>query len=91
MDDTVSATCTVTKGDTPLKIWWTFQGDYEDFPYNLTTNDGIVISRPSQRMSVLLIESVKARMRGLYQCVSSNVAGTSMQSSYLSINGVCLC
>lgn len=59
-DDTVSATCTVTKGDVPLTIWWSFHGD--DYPYNLTSNDGIVITRTSQKLSMIMIEQVKVSL-----------------------------
>lgn len=71
----------------PLKIWWTFKGDFDDFPYNLTTNDGIMITRNGQKLSVLNIEAVKARHKGNYTCYAQNRAGVSEQSSYLSING----
>jgi hypothetical protein len=88
LDDSTSAMCSVTKGDLPLKIWWTFQLDKEnEFPYNLTTGDGIVITKPSAKMSVLGIESVKSRHRGTYQCVVSNMAATVSHSAFLSING----
>ena len=70
-----------------MKLWWTFKGDNDNFPHNLTTNDGIVITRNSQKMSVLGIEAVKARHRGNYTCHAQNKAGVSEQSSYLSING----
>jgi hypothetical protein len=79
--------CSITKGDTPLKIWWSFRGDDDFFPYNLTTNDGIVISRNGQKLSVLNIEQVKARHRGNYTCFTSNRAGVATQSAYLPING----
>ena len=87
LDDTVSAVCSVTKGDVPLKLWWTFKSDNEDFAYNLTTNDGVVITRNNQKVSMLTIEAVKARHRGNYTCHAQNRAGVSQQSSYLSING----
>jgi hypothetical protein len=79
--------CSVTKGDLPLKLWWTFKGDDEEFPYNLTTNDGIVITRNTQKVSMLTIEVVKARHKGNYTCFAQNKAGVSQQSSYLLING----
>jgi len=79
--------CSVTKGDLPLKLWWTFKGDDEGLPYNLTTNDGIVITRNTQKISVLAIEAVKARHKGNYTCFAQNKAGVSQQSSYLLING----
>jgi hypothetical protein len=81
--------CSITKGDQPLKIWWTFKpDDVSEFPYNLTTGDGIMITRPSSKMSVLGIENVKSRHRGTYQCVASNNAGTVFHSAFLSINGL---
>jgi hypothetical protein len=70
-----------------LKIWWTFKGDDDSFAYNLTTNDGVMIMRSGQKLSVLNIENVKARHRGNYTCFAQNRAGFSQQSSYLSING----
>ena len=86
-DDTVSAVCSVTKGDVPMKLWWTFKSDLEDLAYNLTTNDGVVITRNNQKVTMLTIEAVKARHRGNYTCHAQNRAGVSQQSSYLSING----
>lgn len=87
MDESVSALCSVTKGDMPLKIWWTLQEDNQAFSYNLTTNDGIVITRTSKKVSTLLIEALKARHRGNYTCFVQNKAGTSSHSAYLAING----
>jgi hypothetical protein len=87
IDESVSATCSVTKGDLPLKIWWTFQGENNDPMENLTTNDGIVIIRASQKISTLGIEAVKARHRGNYTCSVQNKAGTAYHSAYLAING----
>jgi hypothetical protein len=68
-------------------MWWTFKGEDENFAFNLTTNDGVVITRTSQKMSVLGIDAVKARHRGNYTCYAQNKAGFSQQSAYLSING----
>jgi hypothetical protein len=77
----------VTKGDLPIKMWWTFKGEDESFPYNLTTNDGIIITKSTQKVSMLNIDQVKARHRGNYTCFAHNKAGLSQQSSYLLING----
>lgn len=55
--------------------------------YNLTTNDGVVLTRNSQKTSMLAIEAVKARHRGNYKCHASNRAGTVQHSAYLAING----
>lgn len=83
----MSATCSVTKGDAPMKIWWLFQSDHEKFSENLTTNDGIVIVRASSKISTLGIEAVKARHRGNYTCTVQNRAGIASHSAYLAING----
>ena len=80
--------CSITKGDMPLKIWFTFKSDVDELPYNLTTNDGIVITRSSQKISMLAIEAVKARHRGNYTCHAQNRAGVAQQSAYLAINGL---
>lgn len=87
-DDSVTATCSVTKGDIPMKLWWTFMGEDDQYPQNLSTSDGIVISRTGQKLSVLNIEAVKARHRGNYSCFAQNRAGVAQQHSYLSINGL---
>jgi len=70
-----------------MKIWWTFKGDDDDLPYNLTTNDGVVVTRNGQKLSFLNIEAVKARHRGNYTCYAQNKGGHSQHSAFLSING----
>ena len=87
----MSTTCSVTKGDLPLKIWWTFKGDIDNYAQNLTTNDGVVVTRNGQKVSVMTIEAVKARHRGNYTCFAQNRAGVAQQSSYLSMNGSKFC
>lgn len=87
-DDSVSTVCSVTKGDLPLKVWWTFREEGSDLTYNLTTGDGIVITRNSQKMSVLGIDAVKAKHRGNYSCFAQNKAGVANHTVYLAINGL---
>ena len=88
LDDSVTVTCSITKGDLPIKIWWQFNGEMDNhLSYNLTTNDGIVITRNSQKNSFLNIDAVKARHRGNYTCYAQNKGGFSQQSAYLAING----
>lgn len=69
-----------------MKIWWMFSE--ENDKYNLTTNDGIVVTRNSQKVSSLLIEAVKARHRGNYTCYAQNRGGITSHSAYLAINGL---
>jgi hypothetical protein len=78
--------CTVTKGDLPLKIWWSFENEGSPLE-NLTSNDGIYITKTSQKISTLVIEAVKARHRGNYSCFVTNKAGIASHSAYLAING----
>jgi hypothetical protein len=79
--DMVSASCTVNKGDTPIEISWKFNNQ------TLRTNNGVLISRTSQRMSVLTIESVKHRHTGNYTCIAVNFAGMVQHTAVLSVNG----
>ena len=55
--------------------------------YNLTTSDGIVVTKPSQKISILAIDAVKARHRGNYSCFAQNKGGFSQHSTYLAVNG----
>jgi Immunoglobulin domain len=88
LDDSATATCSINKGDSQgLKIYWVFQGADDLYPYNLTTNDGVVITKPSQKISILAIDAVKARHRGNYTCYAQNKAGLTQHSAYLHING----
>lgn len=88
LDESVTATCSVSKGDLPLKIWWTLADSFESLAeYNISSNDGIVISKAGNKLSVLNIEAVKARHRGNYTCYAKNKAGISRHSAYLAING----
>ena len=85
--DMVSAYCTVNKGDLPLDIYWTRNGG------RVFTNDGLVVTRNSQRINVLSIESVRARHAGLLgveRCVYASVGGESGGAvPYLFVMRVC--
>lgn len=87
LDDAVSATCTIAKGDLPIHIWWTLVDDFNGDEKNLSSNDGLMITRTSQKLSLLNIDAVKARHRGNYTCYAKNKAGTSKHSAFLFING----
>lgn len=86
-DEAITATCTINKGDLPIHIWWSLT---ENDPYlerNLSTNDGVMITRTSQKLSVMSIEAVKARHRGNYTCFAKNRAGIAQHSAFLYVNG----
>lgn len=87
LDEMVSTMCTVSKGDLPLNIEWFFINENNETK-KIITNDGIVITRTNQRMSILSIEAVKARHRGTYMCAVKNKAGQTSHSTVLAINGI---
>ncbi|XP_035788160.1 Down syndrome cell adhesion molecule-like protein Dscam2 isoform X18 [Anopheles albimanus] len=76
---TVSINCVVSKGDTPIMIEWLLNGN------RVTTDDGIVIMKSGQKISMLSIESVQSRHAGNYTCVARNKAGDSQHTSELKV------
>jgi hypothetical protein len=54
---------------------------------NLSTNDGVMILRNSQKISSLNIDAVQARHRGNYSCYAQNKAGIAHFSAFLAVNG----
>lgn len=79
--DMVSASCTVNKGDLPLKITWMRNNQ------SIYSNDGVSISRTNQRISILSIESVRDRHSGSYTCIAENSGGSVNYSTSLWVNG----
>ena len=80
--DTVSATCSIVKGDFPMEITWLFNGE----PVGLQNSD-VVVTAINKHMSAISIESVAARHAGEYTCVAKNRAGNISHSTILSVNG----
>jgi len=87
LDNSVAVTCIITKGDAPMNIWWTLSDSELGMDRNLSTNDGVVVTRTSQKLSVMAIDAVKARHNGNYTCHAQNKAGVTQHSAYLAING----
>lgn len=81
--DTITATCTVLKGDYPIDIEWSLNGEL----INRDHTD-ITIVNTSKRVSLLTIEAVSARHAGEYTCSASNVAGGTSYSVPLAVNGI---
>lgn len=82
-----TATCAVNKGDLPLDLYWTTAPDPMLHVGRLMTNDGILITKTTQRISMLSIESVHARHRANYTCVARNAAGVAYHTAELRVNG----
>lgn len=78
--ESMSATCSVSKGDQPLEISWAFNG------VPLNDNSDVTIST-SKRLSVLQIEAVAARHAGEYTCTAANRAGAVSRAVTLTVNG----
>lgn len=87
LDEAVSVTCTITKGDMPITIWWSLYDTDSATEKNLTSNDGVMILRNSQKISSLNIDAVQRRHRGNYTCWAKNKAGITQYSTFLSVNG----
>lgn len=80
--DTVSLTCTVTKGDMPVELSWLFNGDL------LSSGDGVLITRSGRKISMLSIDSIKSSHRGNYTCLAKNDAGEAAHSALLHVDGI---
>ncbi len=80
--DTNAIQCTITKGDLPLNIKWSLNGQLVKSGVN-----GIVISKISPRLSTLSIESISSFHRGFFMCIASNGAGESNYTTELRVNG----
>lgn len=81
--DMATVNCAVIKGE-PTDIFWIFNKFTK-----LSSNDGISIIKSGQRISMLNIESVRARHRGNYTCVVKYSAGFIEHTSELKVNGSC--
>lgn len=78
----VLVTCTVTKGDLPLKIQWYFNGKFIK-----SGQIGVNLAN-TKRTSQLSIESVTHQNQGNYSCVVNNDAGNTNHTAQLYVNGI---
>lgn len=73
----------VTKGDLPLDITWSWNGE------SLRNGEnGINIVKMSSRLSSLSIESIHGHHRGSYECIAKNAAGVTNSTTELLVNGL---
>ena len=80
--ESVSLTCSVSRGDQPLEFFWFFNGQ----KILLAKRQDLLITI-NKRRSTLEIESVNADHSGEYTCTVSNEAGATSYSSILAVNG----
>lgn len=78
-----SVTCAVNKGDQPLEITWTLNGQTLRKDNEL----GVTLTSINKKTSILNIDSVSAIHRGIYHCVARNQAGAANHSAVLEVNG----
>ena len=79
--DFVHVSCIVTRGDLPLTISWSLQGDI------VGADNGIITSQAGPRASFLSISSVTHAHMGIYTCKASNDAGSVSYATELKVNG----
>ena len=73
--------CSVSAGDEPLFITWSFHG------INISSDSGIMTNNFGSKMSVLMISSVSHGHRGMYTCLAKNKAGSATSTAELKVNG----
>ncbi|XP_032455790.1 Down syndrome cell adhesion molecule-like protein Dscam2 isoform X48 [Nasonia vitripennis] len=78
----VSATCNVLKGDYPIEIQWTLNGE----AITPTSHPDISITTSGKKISFLVIDSVSAHHAGEYACIATNLAGSTSRSAILAVN-----
>jgi hypothetical protein len=80
--DVATVNCVVTKGDFPMNIRWSVNGQPVEHV------DGITVGHLSKKISALSIDSVEAKHAGEYVCTAQNKAGTITHSATLYVNGI---
>lgn len=80
--DSTAVQCMISKGDLPLQIHWTLNGE----PVVNGANNMQVV-RFSPRLSSLSIDAISGTHRGTFRCIASNLAGRVEASSDLKVNG----
>ena len=75
--------CMVFKGDSPIMIEWYFNSRLLK-----SVENGIVITRMTERLSTLSIDPISYKHKGVYECRAKNNAGEFSYQNELKINGI---
>lgn len=81
-NDVATTQCAISRGMPPFEIYWKKNG------FRIDSNDGILITRSGQRVSMLTIESVQSRHNANYTCVVKSQAGIIEHTASLHVNGI---
>lgn len=81
--DSTGVSCMIVKGDLPINIKWTLNGQ----PL-INGENGVTIAKLTAKSSILNIGSVEKEHRGLFRCHAENMAGIAEYSSELHVNGI---
>lgn len=81
--ESVQMTCHASKGDRPISITWTFEGN-ELSSHNMQ----IKTMKMAERTSFLSIPSVTGAHSGNYTCIARNRAGEDRYSTTLHVKGI---
>lgn len=73
----VQVTCLVSEGDSPLEVFWNFNG----------SSKGVSTHKLGSKGSSLLIDDVDFEHRGNYTCYAKNIAGIISYSATLNVFG----
>lgn len=77
----VQISCFVTEGDTPVKLFWRFNGE------KLSSTEQVNFYKVGKKGSLLVIDPVTEEHTGNYTCTAQNRAGTIDYSARLSVHG----
>lgn len=80
--ESVQMTCHASKGDRPMSITWTFEGQ------DLSTVSGIKTMKMAEQTSFLSIASITGAHSGNYTCIAKNRAGEDRYTTTLHVNGI---
>ncbi|XP_034142431.1 Down syndrome cell adhesion molecule-like protein Dscam2 isoform X35 [Drosophila guanche] len=81
MGDVLGINCVVLKGDLPLQIHWTLNGERLE-----SDQHGFTVLQLNSRTSYLGVDALEARHRGNYSCVAENQAGRAIYAAELQVN-----
>lgn len=79
--ESVQMTCHASKGDRPLSISWSFNGQ------DITAHMGIKTMKMAEQSSFLTISSVTGEHSGNFTCIAKNRAGEDRYTATLHVKG----